>query len=184
MSTIRTLATELGVSVGTVMNLKRDGMPTELAEAKAWYALRATNRRAFKTPGAVDPNEIEADALENSLPRIRRLEKAVALAAERAFKEGNVAEAISLRREHVGAIKTLYEAESKLIKINEARGKLISVDRALSLINEALQSAILVLRRLPEMGRDADERRRLEAFMNGVLAELKTGAADGLKHAA
>jgi hypothetical protein len=61
---------------------------------------------------------------------------------------------------------------------------LISVDKALGLINEAMQSAIVVLRRLPEMGRDPEEGRRLEAFLNGVLSEINPGAADGLKHAA
>jgi hypothetical protein len=61
---------------------------------------------------------------------------------------------------------------------------LISVDKALGLINEAMQSAIVVLRRLPEMGRNPEERRRLEAFLNGVLSEIKRGAADSLKNAA
>jgi hypothetical protein len=44
-----------------------------------------------------------------------------------------------------------------------------------------MQSAIVVLRRLTEMGRDPEERRRLEAFLNGVLSEIKRGAADRLK---
>jgi hypothetical protein len=112
----------LGVSVGTVINLRREGMPADLADAKAWYATRAGAKRRFKMPTAVDPADIEAEDLEDSLPRIRRLEKALALAAERAFKAEKIPEAISLRREHVAAIKILYDAESKLIKINEARG--------------------------------------------------------------
>ena len=90
---------------------------------------------------------------------------------------------LSICAERVAVIKAIYDAESKLIKIDEARGRLISVDRALSMINEAMQSAILVLRRLPEMGRTPEERARLEAFMNGVLAEIKAGAAAGLKYA-
>ena len=84
----------------------------------------------------------------------------------------------------MAAAKAVYDAELKEIKIKEVRGKLVSVDRALNLINEAMQSAVLVLRRLPELGRDPEERRRLEAFLNGVLAEIKSGAIEGFNRAA
>jgi hypothetical protein len=89
-----------------------------------------------------------------------------------------------LRREHVAAIKALYDAESKLIKINEARGRLITVDRALGMINDAMQSAILLLRQLPHLARDPQEKQKLEAFLTAVLSEIKMGAANGLKHVA
>jgi hypothetical protein len=93
-----------------------------------------------------------------------------------AFRNDKIAEAVSLRREHVAAIKALYDAESKLIRINEAHGRLISVDHALSMINEAMLSAIIVLRPLPERARNPGERTRLQALMNGVLAEIRNGA--------
>jgi hypothetical protein len=180
---IRQLARGLGVSPSLIVRLLGRGMPRELEAAKEW---RARSIRARETPEHRPEVVVEmgGEDLEEMVTHLRQMERALAQAAQRAYKENRVPESIILRREHVQAIKAIYDAEAKLIKINEARAKLISVDRALSMINEAVQAAILVLRRLPEMGRDADERRRLEAFMNGVLAELKTGAADGLKHAA
>jgi hypothetical protein len=78
----------------------------------------------------------------------------------------------------------LYAAEEKLIRIGESRGKLISIDRALGMINEALQSAILVLRRLPELARDPEQRLALEAFLNAVLEECKAGAIEGARKSA
>ena len=188
MLTIRQWASELGVSTGTVANLRREGMPGDLAEAKRWLELRNANKRRqrFLHRDDVAPaaGEVEAEGLEGTVTRLRGLERDLANAASRAFKAGQIPESITLRREHVAAIKAIYDAESKLIKINETRGRLVSVDRALNLINDAMQSAILVLRRLPELGRDPEERRRLEAFLNGVLAEIKSGAVEGFNRAA
>ena len=184
---VRELARKLGLGASQTSQLLRRGMPRDPEAAREWRARcvrpRARPVRATAPPSLVASAtstfwpgaliELGGEELEDTIPRLRRLEKNLAVAAERAFREGRTPEAISLRREHVTAIKALYDAESKLIKINEARGRLISVDRAFAMINEAMQSAILVLRRLPEMGRDPDERRRLEAFMNGVLVEIR-----------
>jgi hypothetical protein len=91
------------------------------------------------------------EELEDSIPRLRRLEKATGLALERALKENNVAASVALRREHCTALRTLYGAEEKLIKINVSRGKYVTVDMALNMIDAALKEAILTLRRLPEL---------------------------------
>ena len=88
---------------------------------------------------------------------------------------------MALRREHCTALKTLYGAEEKLIKINANRGKLITVDSALALVNEAMQEAILTLRQLPDLGGDAVEKERLAAFLNGVLDAIRRGAEVGIK---
>jgi hypothetical protein len=192
--TIRQLARELELSRSMVGKLTQRGMPTTSAqEAREWRIRCLRVRKKHDT--AVSPDsppawapvqvaELGPEQLEDTIPRLRALEKSLALAAERAFKVDKIAEAISLRREHVAAIKALYDAESKLIKINETRGRLISVDRALNMINEAMRSSILLLRRLPDLARTPEERGRLEAFLNAVLNEMKMGAAEGLKHAA
>jgi hypothetical protein len=163
-------------------------MPLDEAGARSWRLQCLRPRVTLSQPetNVIDlyATDVGYEALEDTLPRIRRLEKALALAAERAFNDGKIDQAISLRREHVAAIKALYDAESKAIRISESRGRLISVERALAMINEAMQSAIFVLRRLPELARDSDQRRALEAFLNGVLAEIKTGAAEGIRKSA
>jgi hypothetical protein len=185
---IRSLAKDLGISPTRVAQLAKKGMPTRsLAEAQSWrtqYIRPPTTAKSnvvalYEVAGGIDD-----DDLSSTLQRLRHVERSTATALEGLLRAGKIAEAAALRREHVAVIKAIYDAEIKSIKIAEIRGQLISVDRALAMINEAMQSAILVLRRLPEMGRDPAERARLEAFMNGVLAEIKTGAADGLKRTA
>jgi hypothetical protein len=179
--TIRELAAALGVSNGSVVNWKRQGMPDGIEEARAWVKHRG--RRRGDPPAATVPIEVPAGEynLADTVPRLRMLEENIAKASAQAYREGKLSEAISLRREHVSAIRAVYEAESKLVKIQEMRGKLIPVEKALAIVNNAIQSGIVVLRRLPELGKTPEERRRLEAFLNAVLTELKDGAAAGAK---
>lgn len=95
------------------------------------------------------------------------------------LREGRVTEAQALRREHSSLIKSLFEASTKVIRVEEARGKLIRLDTALSMVSEALAAPIITLRRLPELAQNSEQRARLEAFMNGVLEEIKAGAVRG-----
>lgn len=181
--TVRALARVLEISPSLAHRLIRRGMPREAEAAKEWRAQAIRSREKPEQHPSVLV-EFGGEELEEMVSHLRQLERALIQATARAYKEDRTAEAITLRREHVAAVKAIYDAESKLIKISEARAKLISMDRALSMINEAMQSAILVLRRLPELGRNPEERGRLEAFMNAVLTEIKAGAANGLKYAA
>jgi hypothetical protein len=173
-------------------------MPNDPERAKEWRARyvrprakpqrghapgqedKATCSDPVRTSKVVDFFRVDqpgSEELEDSIPRLRRLrEKATALALERALKENDVAASVALRREHCTALRTLYGAEEKLIKINVSRGKYVTVDMALSMIDAALKEAILTLRRLPELARDGEERPRLEAFMNGVLDAIRSGA--------
>lgn len=186
--TLRELSKLLNISVGSAYNLRKRGMPADIEEAKKWCALRKEKRGSLTvfTAAGIDlaNTDIENETLEDTIKRLRRLEKATANALELALKKHQIPESVVLRREHITALRALYDSEVRLIKIGEARGQLIRVERALNLINECLQSGILVLRRLPELARDAEQRQALEAFMNGVLSELKSGAAEGVSHAA
>lgn len=184
--TLKEIVAEFGVSVGTAHNLRAQGMPEELEEARSWYALRSVRKGRPRTPKPVESYmmELGGDELEGTIESLRMVERSIAETLRWANKEKKVAEATILRREHVAAIKAIYDAEVKVIKIREIRGRLFSADRCLNMINGAIQAATLVLRRLPELGKTPEERKRLEAFMNSVLNEFKTGAADGLKHAA
>lgn len=201
--TTRQMARELGISGPLVSVLSRKGMPmNDVLKAKEWRALyvrpRAKPERPeasgghpeVKAPAAAEgenvvdlyATEIGFEQLEDTIPRLRRLEKATAVALEKATKEGNIAAIVALRREHVTALKTLYGAEEKLIRIGEKRGRLVGLDRAQAMIGEALRAPVITLRRLPELARTPEERVRLEAFLNAVLNEIKLGAAEGLKY--
>lgn len=170
--------------MGTAWNLKQAGIPADdLESARAWHAQRKERRHKKIEPQPVIQvsSDVEAETLEESLFAIRRLVNGLGMATEQALREKKIGEAISLRREHATAVRALYEAESKSIKIQEARGKLIPVEKALAIVNNSIQSGIVVLRRLPELGKTPEERRRLEAFLNAVLTEIKDGAAAGAK---
>lgn len=117
--------------------------------------------------------------LEDTIPRLRRLEKATALALERAIKDDNHVAAVSLRREHCTALRTLYASEEKLLKIDEAKGKLIRLDRALAMIDEALKEPVIMLRQLPDLARSPEEKSRLEVFLHAILGAMRDGAARG-----
>ena len=194
---VRKLAKALGLGASQTSQLLRRGMPNDPERAKEWRARyvrprakpqrshapdqedKATCSDPVRTSKVVDffgVDQLGDEELEDSIPRLRRLEKATALALERAIKDNNVMASVALRREHCTALRTLYGAEEKLIKINVSRGKYVTVDMALSMIDAALKEAILTLRRLPELARNPDERPRLEAFMNGVLDAIRSGA--------
>jgi hypothetical protein len=197
----RAMGRELGISGPVVVRYKKRGMPMDdPAKAREWRALyvrpltgpprpqlssssfaSSSSQRQTETAtsNVVDlyATEVGAEQLEDTIPRLRRLEKATSVALERAIKEDNLTASVALRREHCTALKTLYNAEEKLIRINVSRGKLIAVSEALSMINNSLQSGITVLRRLPELGRTPEERTRLAAFLNSVLNEFRAGAA-------
>jgi len=152
---IERLKAEQSLSRPQVYRCLKAGMPIELAAAKEWRARSVRARAKAEESADEAPVDFSGEGLEGTVERLREMERALAEAGARAFKEGKVAEATILRREHVAVIKAIYDAESKLIKIDEARGRLISVDRALSMINEALQSAIFGFASVAGNGADA-----------------------------
>jgi hypothetical protein len=184
---IRSLAKALGISPTRVAQLMRKGMPSEPEAARSWrlqYVPAPTTAKSNVVPMHQAVNEGEdLEDLGATLSRLRHVERSTAAALEGLLRQGKVAEVAALRREHVAVIKAIYDAESKRIKIDEARGKLISVDKALSMISEALAAPIIMLRRLPELGRDPEERKRLEVFLNAVLNEMRDGGQRGLERA-
>jgi uncharacterized protein YnzC (UPF0291/DUF896 family) len=112
------------------------------------------------------------------------VERSTAAALEELLRVGKVAEVAALRREHVAVVKAVFDAETKSIKIAETRGKLITVDKALSMISEALSEPLIMLRQLPSLAGDEAGRARLSAFVNGVLDAIRAGAARGLERTA
>lgn len=163
---------------------RRDSNPVAARQASAdEQAGEPMDDDHTQAPKVIDffgADGLSGEELEDTIPRLRRLEKATALALERALKADNLTAAVALRREYCTALRTLYNAEEKLIKINVSRGKYVTVERALNMIDESLKAPILMLRRLPDLGRDSEERAKLEAFLNAVLNEMKAGAERGL----
>ena len=196
---IRELARALRVSPSLVSQLAKRGMPIESVAAAQEWRLRCTRQRSpnarasiqidFASAAAEDHRKAAAVAdtpeeLSATLSRLRQTERAISATLVRLLKEDKVAEAVVLRKEHAGVVRSLFDAESKMLRLNEARGRLISVDTALNMISEALAAPVITLRRLPDLARDPEERRRLETFLNAVLHEIQNGAEIGLKRSA
>ena len=120
--------------------------------------------------------------LEATLERLRRLERSAAVTLQRALKAGQIPEAIAMRQQHGQLLRSLFDAEAKLMKLAEQRGELVSVDRAVSMVYAAMSEAVILLRRLPDLGRDEAEKARLTAFMSAVLQAMRDGAEAGLKN--
>jgi hypothetical protein len=79
------------------------------------------------------------------------------------------------RRQHLESVRVLYDFEAKLIKTDAAREKLVDIDRLNAMIAGAIAGGLAVMRRLPELGRDPEERRRLEEFGAGAIKEFERG---------
>jgi hypothetical protein len=167
----------------------RKGMPTESVEAaQAWRTTYVTapttaKRNVVAMHEAVNDGDVPED-LGATLERLRHVERATSRVLEELLRQGKVAEAAVLRREHVATVKALFDAETKAIRIAEARGKLVTVDRALAMISESLAEPLVMLRQLPSLAKDAEERDKLQAFVNGILEAMKDGARKGWERSA
>jgi hypothetical protein len=198
---IRGLAKALGLSPTRIAQLLRKGMPAEPEAARAWrlqYVPAPTGAKSNvialheavsseTVSGTVSYDTVSDTGVEDlgaTLARLRHVERATAQAFEELLRQGKVAEVAALRREHCAVIKSLFDAETKAIRIAETRGKLITVDKALAMITEALAEPILLLRQLPNLAPDEAGRQRLQAFVNGVLDAIKAGAHRGLERRA
>jgi hypothetical protein len=203
----RNLAQVLGCSYGTVVNRVRAGMPPhDTAAARAWCANlparkkfkrripeagrhvngdapangHPSKRRDVTTFAAIDTSgiDIAGETLASTIPRLRSIERAIHDALTRSInKDPCTYEAGLLRLEHLKSIRALYDYEAKLIRIDAAREKLISIDRVHSMISGALRVGAAVMGRLPELGVDEDDRRRLEEFATAVLKEFEFSGA-------
>ena len=78
---------------------------------------------------------------------------------------------------HLITIRVLYDFEAKLIKIKAARQKVVDIDRVERMIAGSFRAGAAVMARLPELGRDPEERRRLEEFMKNALKEFEIAGA-------
>ena len=119
--------------------------------------------------------------LDATLKRLHHLERVTATTLERLLSESRVSEAAALRREYSQVLKSVYDCEVKKLKFDEARGRLVTIDTAWSIIAGATQEALLLLRQLPGLAKTPEERGKLETFLAAVLNAFKDGATEGMR---
>jgi hypothetical protein len=200
----RALAKALGLDRRLVAKYVKRGMPRDPTGASQWrLQYIRTRRRDGKRPHMStsanprdrierettivefeDPIDSVPGGLDATLERLRRLERSAALTLQRLLKEGRVGEAASVRAQHASVLKSLFDAEVKVMKLAEQRGELVKLERAVGMITTAMSEAVVLLRQLPSLGRDEAEKQKLTVFMTAVLQAMRTGAEAGFKNGA
>jgi hypothetical protein len=176
---IRSLAKALGISPTRVAQLIRRGMPTDPEQAKAWrMSYVAPPPSATANVVAMDARDTCSDEgdLSATLARLGRIEAMTAATLEALLAERRLPEAAIVRREYSAVAKSLYDARSKQLKFDQERGKLVTLDRALTLISDSLAEGLIMLRQIPGYARDEAQKLQLKAAVNDCLQAFKEGA--------
>lgn len=95
-------------------------MPVDSVESAAAWRTQYVKTRKEVAPSALAPIAIndtqgQGQNLEATLNRLREQERLIAAALASLLKEGRLAEAAALRREYVGTVKALFDAESRAL---------------------------------------------------------------------
>jgi hypothetical protein len=115
-----------------------------------------------------------------SLPKVTeernaaKTAKAVLEAERRITQVQNKIE--GLRKEQRVAIKALLEAEQHLVKLEKARGKLVTLDEAKDLITKSLTPVLIAIRKLPDSAQSQEERSRFAAIAESLLSVIRESA--------
>lgn len=78
-----------------------------------------------------------------------------------------------LRREQRQAVSALLDAEGDVVKLERARGKLLTLDEAKDLATKYILPVVIEIRRLPDMAESERERTRLSAKAEALLAIMR-----------
>ena len=202
---VRELGRRLGISASLVSRLVRKGMPMEEDGARAWRLtyVRSRQRSGENSPPPTDSSKAKAPVsgenspreakiidfedpsvsggLDATLTRLRELECVTSQRLKRLLKHGAISEVIALRQQHAAMIRHLFDAEAKALKLREEREELISVERALGMINSSFSELLIVLRRLPDLAKSPEQKSALESFLAGCLGAMKRGAENGFQ---
>jgi hypothetical protein len=180
----------LGFQKAYTNKLIGKGMPTTSVEdARKWleeHQVRGKpgvrSKGAPRTAALVLP--VEGDStLADAVSRLQGSERAVSarineVTAElQKISDNDEQKKLSnqladLRGEQKQIVTALAKAENDLVKLQKARGQLISIDDAKALVSKALASAITALKRIPQSGQNPDEQNRLAGIVDAGLAEI------------
>jgi hypothetical protein len=131
--------------------------------------------------GEVDGNGDDDADMAPSIRSLRLLEQKTAAALCRALDQDRVSEVTLLRRDHTNVLRALNATITQKQKFDVARGKLVPIDLVFSAIKASFREGLMALRRLPDLGRDIEEKARLTSFLNETLEAFRRGFADGLQ---
>jgi hypothetical protein len=122
--------------------------------------------------------DADGETLEESIERLRQIEKSLGVAVQQAAAEGYSAELRQLQRDHINAVKALSDAEIRVMRLQQKRGELITVDEAKAMITKTLAPILVELRKLVDQARDDTEKVLLSAIAEHLLAKIRESAAE------
>ena len=122
--------------------------------------------------------DADGETLEESIERLRQIEKNLGVAVQQAAADGYSAELRQLQRDHINAVKALSDAEIRVMRLQQKRGELITVDEAKAMITKTLAPILVELRKLVDQARDDTEKVLLSAITERMLAKIRESAAE------
>jgi len=122
--------------------------------------------------------DADGETLEESIERLRQIEKSLGVAVQQAAADGYSAELRQLQRDHINAVKALSDSEIRVMRLQQKRGELITVDEAKAMITKTLAPILVELRKLADQARDEAEKVFLSAIAERMLAKIRESAAE------
>jgi hypothetical protein len=86
----------------------------------------------------------------------------------------------SAREEHRRQADSLLKAEGRIILLEKNRGDLVSVDACKTFVSKCIVPLTIWLRKLPDAGRNPEEKTLLTQLQEAGLAVMRTSAAEAL----
>jgi len=198
------LAKALGIDRTTAWRWRKDGMSNEDIEAAKAFAQNRKPRPKPK-PTNVAPQimetvvgdkkltiPVEGETAYNVRDRLQAQERTIAAeiealnaALEQARAAGDEKQAYKLlqalksaREEHRRQADSLLKAEGRIILLEKNRGDLISTEAARQFVSQTIIPLTIWLRKLPDIGRNPEEKGLLETLREAGLAVLRDSAAE------
>jgi hypothetical protein len=190
------LGLALNVHRSTAFRWRKEGMSTtDLDEARSWAQNRKPNTKrpiVEDSAESVAPIPVEGETAYNVRDRLQAQEHAIAAeitglnaALAEARLAGDEKQAYKLlqalksaREEHRRQTDSLLKAEGRIILLEKNRGDLISVQASREFVSKTIIPLTIFLRKMPDAGRNTEEKTLLETLREAGLAVLRTSAAE------
>jgi hypothetical protein len=187
------LGLTLNVHRSTAFRWRKAGCPTDdLDQAKAWAQNRKPKPKPPMAQESVAPIPVEGETAYNVRDRLQAQERSIAseieglnAALEQARHSNDESAAYKLlqalksaREEHRRQADWLLKAEGRIILLEKNRGDLVSVQAAREFVSKAIIPLTIWLRKLPDAGRNSEEKTLLEGLREAGLETLRASARE------
>jgi hypothetical protein len=193
------IAKHLGIDRTTAWRWRKLGCPTNDLEAASFWA---QNRKPLQKKGTIEvavslkhtkpaTSPADAETAYNVRDRLQAQEQSISAeiaglntALQEARITNNEKEAYKLlqalksaRNEHRAQADSLLKAEGRIILLEKNRGDLIGLECSKFFVGKVINPLVIFLRKLPDAGRNDEEKSLLATMGEAGLAVLRDSAA-------